>query len=165
LNQMNLRDITRRYLGWCPGYESVENFVPDRNTGKKTLAVSFIVLLLSVVLVFPFEPFTYQAYVQFMLMAFMAFIGGPIMWRIVREEKAGDQDGTYPTPPRQPLPRGEFGEFKMDSPAAEAPVFGPSRSSAGYNWEIMMSREWLHPDILWYKRRFIEEKEEKEENK
>jgi len=55
--------------------------------------------------------------------------------------------------------------FKMDSPAAEAPVFGPSRSSAGYNWEIMMSREWLHPDILWYKRRFIEEKEEKEENK
>ena len=161
---MNLRTITRRYLGWCPGYESVENFIPDGGPGKKTLAVSLIVLLLAVVFLFPFESFTSQAYVQFMLMAFMAFIGVPIMWRVVRGEKAGDQEGTYPTPRGEPLPRGEFGEFKMDSPAAEAPVLGPSRSSAGYNWEIMMSREWLHPDILWYKRRFIEGKEEKEED-
>jgi len=159
---MNIREITRRYLGWCPGYDSAEKFIPDRNIGVKTLAVYFISLLLTVVIVFPFEPHTSQAYVRFIVMAFMAFIGVPLMWGILREEKSGDQEGTYPEPSGE-TPSEKFGEFNLDSPAAEAPMFGPSRSCADYNVEYLMEREWLHPDILWYKRRTLKEKEEKKE--
>jgi len=160
---MNLREISRRYLGWCPGYDSAEKFIPDRNIGAKTLAVYFVLLLLAVVVVFPFEPYTSQAYIRFLIMAFMAFIGVPLMWRVLREEMAGDQEGTYPEPSVETSSE-KFGEFNLDSPAAEAPMFGPSRSSPGYNTEYLMNREWLHPDILWYQRRTLKDKQEEEEN-
>jgi hypothetical protein len=148
-----------RLVAASPGYDSAEKFIPNRNIGAKTLAVYFVLLLLAVVVVFPFEPYTSQAYIRFLVMAFMAFIGVPLMWRILREEMAGDQEGTYSEPSGE-TPSEKFGEFNLDSPAAEAPVFGPSRSSAGYNAEYLMEREWLHPDILWYKRRTLKEKKE-----
>jgi hypothetical protein len=161
---MNLREITRRYLGWCPGYDSAEKFIADRNIGIKTLAVYFMVFLLTVVVAYPFEPYISQAYIRFLVIALMAFIGVPLMWRILREEKSGDQEGSYPEPSGE-TPSEKFGEFNLDSPAAEAPMFGPSRSSADYNVEYLMNREWLHPDILWYKRRTLKDKEEKQGNK
>lgn len=159
---MNIREVARRYPGWCPGYESAESFIPDRNVREKTLAVYFIFVLLAIVVTFPFEPYTSQAYIRFLVIAFMAFIGVPVMWRILREEKAGDQEGTYPEPSGE-TPSEKFGEFNLDTPAAEAPIFGLSRSRPGYNAQYLINREWLQSDILWYKRRFLEEKEVKEE--
>ena len=93
--------------------------------------------------------------IRFIIIAFAAFIGLPACWIKLRGEKAGPQEGTYPDPTKKSLPSEKFGEFNLDSPSAEASAYGPSRSSAGYNTDMMISREWLHPDILWYRKRFL----------
>lgn len=48
----------------------------------------------------------------------------------------------------KPTPSERFGEFKIDGSGAEAPVYGPTRSSLDYYTDITIEREWLHPDIL-----------------
>jgi len=146
-----------KYLGWCPGVESASKFVPDRDIGGDALAIFASALML--ILAFS----SINGIIRFIIIAFAAFIGIPICWIKLRGDKAGPQEGTYPEPPKQPLPSEEFGEFKMDSPSAEASVFGPSRSNAGYNLDTMISREWLHPDILWYRKRFLKKSEKKKD--
>ena len=154
---MNPRNVFRKYLGWCPGVESASRFVPDRDVAGDTIAVFASVLML----IFAFS--SLNGVLRFIIIAFAAFIGIPACWIKLRGEKAGPQEGTYPEPPREPLPSEEFGEFNLDSPGAEASVFGPSRSNAGYNTDMMISREWLHPDILWYRKRFLKKSGEEDE--
>jgi len=48
---------------------------------------------------------------RFILMVFTAFIGVPAAWIILRGEKAGDQDHTYPNKATRPTPTEKFGEF------------------------------------------------------
>jgi hypothetical protein len=46
---MNLRSLTLKYLGWCPGVESAARFIPERNISSKTviaLAVSFTSIII-----------------------------------------------------------------------------------------------------------------------
>jgi hypothetical protein len=37
-----------------------------------------------------FQPYTYEAWLRFLLIAFMVFIGVPLMWITLRGEKSGD---------------------------------------------------------------------------
>ena len=155
---MNLRTILNKYLGWCPGVESASKFIPDKDIAGDTIAIFASALML--ILAFSFL----NGIFRFIIIAFTAFIGIPACWIKLRGDKAGPQEGTYPEPVKEPLPSEKFGEFDLDSPGAEASVFGPSRSSAGYNTDMMISREWLHPDRLWYRKHLKEKKEEEEED-
>jgi hypothetical protein len=153
---MNPNILFKKYLGWCPGAEAASKFVPDHDIAGETIAIFASALML----IISFS--SLKGVLRFIVMAFAAFIGVPACWIKLRGEKAGPQEGTYPEnkdlPPSEP-----FGEFNLDSPSAEASVYGPSRSTAEYNKDMMISREWLHPDILWYRKRFLikDDKEKK----
>jgi hypothetical protein len=46
---MNLRSLTLKYLGWCPGVESAARFIPERDVSNKTviaLALSFTSIII-----------------------------------------------------------------------------------------------------------------------
>jgi hypothetical protein len=46
---MNLRSLTLKYLGWCPGVESAARFIPERDVSNKTviaLAISFTSIII-----------------------------------------------------------------------------------------------------------------------
>ena len=154
---MNPRIFLKKYLSWCPGIESASKFVPDRDIAGETIAIFSTALML----IIAFS--SLNGILRFIVIAFSAFIGIPACWIKLRGDKAGPQEGTYPEPVKEPLPSEEFGEFNLDSPSAEASVFGPSRSYAGYNRDMYIQREWLHPDILWYRKRFLKKQEKEEE--
>ena len=154
---MNIKAFLDKYLGWCPGVESASKFVPDKDIAGETIAI----FASAIMLILAFS--SLNGIIRFFIIAFAAFIGIPACWIKLRGDKAGPQEGTYPEPIKEPLPSEEFGEFKMDSPGAEASVFGPSRSNAGYNRDMYIQREWLHPDILWYRKRFLKKPEKEEE--
>lgn len=153
---MNIKDFFDNYLGWCPGYKSASKFVPDKDIAGDTIAIFAMILM--VIIAFS----SLNGIIRFMVIAFAAFIGIPACWIKLRGDKAGPQEGTYPEPLKKPLPSEKFGEFNLDSPGAEASVFGPSRSNAGYNLDMYIQREWLHPDILWHRKHLKEEKEKEE---
>jgi len=161
---MNLRVLTQKYMGWCPGVESAARFIPDRDVNDKAVGAAFIMLMLYIIFFSAFP-----GMFRFVVMAFTAFIGAPAVWIIFRGDKAGDQEHTYPDQAVRPTPSEKFGTFKIDGPLAEAPVYGPTRSSASYYTAITTEREWLHPDILKLRelqaerRRKAEEKERFEE--
>jgi hypothetical protein len=49
VESMNLRSLTLKYLGWCPGVESAANFIPERDVPNKTviaLAISFTSIII-----------------------------------------------------------------------------------------------------------------------
>ena len=142
-------------MGWCPGYESAAEFIPDRDVNDKAVGAAFIVVMLTII----FSP-TFSGVFRFALMVVTAFIGVPATWIAFRGEKAGYQEGTYPDPSVKPTPSERFGEFKIDGPLAELPVYGPTRSSLDYYTDMTIEREWLHPDIL--KLRELQEKRRKE---
>ena len=146
-----------KYLGWCPGYESASKFIPDKDIAGEVIAIFASALML--ILAFS----NINGIIRFIIIAFAAFIGIPACWIRLRGEKAGPQEGSYPDQSEKPTPSEKFGEFNLNSPDAEAPVFGPSRSSADYNKDMMISREWLHPDILWL-RKHLNEETDKTEN-
>jgi hypothetical protein len=62
----------------------------ETNNITKTLAVLVILILLAMVTSSGFQPYTSEAYLRFLLIAFMAFLGVPLMWITLRGEKAGD---------------------------------------------------------------------------
>ncbi len=155
---MNLRSLLKKYLGWCPGVENASTFIEMPSMAEKILGVLGILALL----VIPFLPL--DGIYRFIIMVFSAFIGVPICWRLIRGDKAGPREGTYPDRSEKPLPHEEFGEFSLDGPSAEASVLGPSRSDGSYDADMMISREWLHPDILWYYKRYLKKKKEPDKN-
>lgn len=155
---MNPQIIFKKYLGWCPGAESAAKFVPDRDIAGDTIAI----LASALMLIISFS--SLNGMLRFIVMAFAAFIGVPACWIKLRGEKAGPHEGTYPEKTK-PTPSEPFGEFNLDSPGAEASVLGPSRSDGSYDADMMISREWLHPDILWYRKRFLKKDEEKKSKK
>ena len=154
---MNIKAFLDKYLGWCPGVESASKYVPDEDIAGETIAI----FASAIMLILAFS--SLNGIIRFLIIAFAAFIGIPACWIRLRGDKAGPQEGTYPEPIKEPLPSEEFGEFKMDSPSAEASILGPSRSNAGYNRDMYIQREWLHPDILWYRKRFLKKQEKEEE--
>jgi len=107
------------------------------------VGIAFLVVMLTII----FSP-AFKGIFRFILMVFTAFIGAPAVWIIFRGDKAGDQEHTYLDQATRPTPSEEFGEFKIDGPGAEAPVYGPTRSTADYYTDMTIEREWLHPDIL-----------------
>ena len=155
---MNLRASFIKYLSWCPGYENASRFIPNRDIAGETVAI----LASAIMIILAFS--NLNGVIRFIIIAFSAFIGIPACWIKLRGEKAGPQEGTYPDPSEKPVPQEEFGEFNLDSSGAEAPVYGPSRSGASYNKDMMISREWLHPDILWYRKRFLKKPEKSDED-
>ena len=49
VESMNLRSLTLKYLGWCPGVESAARFIPERDVSNKTviaLAISFTSIII-----------------------------------------------------------------------------------------------------------------------
>jgi len=163
---MNLRKAFTKTFGWCPGYETASKLIPDSDVNDKAVGAAFLVVMLTII----FSP-AFNGIFRFVLMVLTAFIGVPAVWIIFRGDKAGGQEHTYPDQSVRPTPSEKFGTFKIEGPGAEAPVFGPSRSTAGYYTSITMEREWLHPDILKVRemqaerRREAEEKENPEEEK
>ena len=163
---MNLRVLTQKYMSWCPGVESAARFIPDRDVNDKAVGAAFIMLMLYIIFLSAFN-----GIFRFVLMVFTAFIGAPAVWIIFRGDKAGGQEHTYPDQAVRPTPSEEFGTFKIDGPLAEAPVYGPTRSSLDYYTDMTIAREWLHPDIFDVRerqeerRRKAEEKEKPEEEK
>ncbi len=155
---MNARTLFEKILGWCPGIESASQFIPERNIAGDTSAVFASALM--VILAFS----SLNWIIRFIIIVFAAFISIPACWIKLRRDKAVPQEGTYLEPPKEPLSSEKFGEFNLESPGAEASVFGPSRSNAGYNLDMYIQREWLHPDIIWYKKRFLKKPEKEDEN-
>jgi hypothetical protein len=161
---MNFRVLTQKYMGWCPGVESAARFIPDRDVNDKAVGAAFIMLMLYIIFLSAFN-----GIFRFVLMVFTAFIGAPAVWIIFRGDKAGGQEHTYPDQAVRPTPSEKFGTFKIDGPLAEAPVYGPTRSSLDYYTDMTIAREWLHPDIFDMRkmqaerRRKAEEKEKPEE--
>lgn len=101
---------------------------------------------------------------RFLFILFTALVGVPLCWVMFRGEKAGDQEHTYDDPSVKPTPTEKFGEFKIEGPGAEAGVYGPTRSSNRFFTGLMVNREWLHPDNVWYKEH-LKKKQEKAEEK
>ena len=163
---MYLRALTLRYMGWCPGVRSAARFIPDRDVNDKAVALAFLVVMFTII----FSP-AFNGIFRFVLMVFTAFIGAPAVWIIFRGDKVGGQEHTYPDQAVRPTPSEEFGTFKIDGPLAEAPVYGPTRSSLEYYTNMTIAREWLHPDIFDVRERQeerrmkAEEKEKAEEEK
>ena len=140
---MNLRKAFTKTFGWFPGYEGASKFIPDRDVNDKALGAAFIMLMLYIIFFSAFP-----GMFRFVLMVFTAFIGAPAVWIIFRGDKSGGQEHTYPDQATRPTPSEKFGTFKIDGPLAEAPVYGPTRSSPDYYTEMTIAREWLHPDIF-----------------
>jgi hypothetical protein len=105
---------------------------------------------------------TFSGVVRFILILFTALVGVPLCWIALRGEKAGGQEYTYGDPSIKPTPTERFGEFKVEGPNAEAGVYGPIRSSDRFFTGLMINREWLHPDILWYRKLLNRMRKEKE---
>ncbi len=157
---MNLRKITLRYMGWCPGVESAARFIPDEEVGRGKL-VWVLMMLALYAGIFSWLPGVFR----FLLILF-SLVVVPYIWLRLRGEKAGDPEGGYPDPAVKPHAFGEYGEFREDGPLAELPAFGPVRSSSGYRAEYLMQREWVHPDFyrlrkIWERRRQRAEEEKK----
>ncbi|MBD3205534.1 hypothetical protein GF319_04205 [Candidatus Bathyarchaeota archaeon] len=61
-----------------------------RNKITRTLAVSVVLILLIIIASSGFQPYTFEAYLRFLVIAIMAFLGVPLMWITLRGEKSGD---------------------------------------------------------------------------
>jgi hypothetical protein len=99
---------------------------------------------------------------RFILLLFTALVGVPLCWLMLRGEKASGREHTYRDPTAKPTPTERFGEFKVEGPGAEAGIYGPTRSSDRFYTGLMINREWLHPDILWYRKLLNRMRKEKE---
>lgn len=139
--------MCQKYLGWCPGFESASRLVPERDISDKAVAVSFLVVMVTIIFSGAFS-----GVFRFMVILFTALVAVPVCWNVLRKEKAGDQEHTYRDPSIRPTPSEKFGEFKIDGPGAEIGIYGPTRSSDRFYTGLMINREWLHPDILWYRK-------------
>ena len=144
---MNLRRMSDRLVRWCPGYESASRFIPDRDISDKAVAVSLLAVLVTIIF-----SGVFSGVFRFAVILFTALVAVPVCWNVFRGEKAGDQEHTYGDPSVRPTPTERFGEFKVEGPGAEAGVYGPTRSSDRFYTGLMVNREWLHPDILWYRK-------------
>ena len=139
--------MCQRYLGWCPGFESASRLVPERDINDKAVAVSLLTVLVTIIFSGAFS-----GVFRFIVILFTALIAVPVCWNVLREGKAGGQEHTYVDPTVKPTPTEKFGEFKIDGPGAENGIYGPTRSSDRFYTGLMINREWLHPDILWYRK-------------
>jgi hypothetical protein len=119
---MNLRKLSDRLVGWCPGYESASRFIPEKDVSDKAAAVSFLAVLVTIIFSGAFS-----GVFRFIVILFTALIAVPVCWNVLREGKAGDQEHTYSDPSVKPTPTERFGEFKIEGPGAEAGVYGPTR--------------------------------------
>ena len=153
---MNLRKLSDRLVGWCPGYESASRFIPEKDVSDKAVAVSFLAVLVTIIFSGAFS-----GVFRFIVILFTALIAVPVCWNVLREEKAGDQEHTYGDPSVKPTPTERFGEFKIDGPGAEIGIYGPTRSSDSFYTGLTINREWLHPDNAWYKKHLDRKKETK----
>jgi len=143
---VNLRELSDRLIGWCPGYDNASRFIPDKDVSDKAAAVSLLAVLVTVIFSGAFS-----GVFRFIVILFTALIAVPVCWSVLREQKAGDQEHTYRDPSIKPVPSEKFGEFKIDGPGAEIGIYGPARSSDGFYTGLTINREWLHPDNVWYK--------------
>ena len=99
-------------------------------TGIKIAAIIVIGMLVGIVFFSARE-----GIIRFYIMAFLAFIGLPAMWIIIRGDKSGDRDGIYP-----------IKSDDKEEPITEIGVFGTSRTME-YSRVPLDTRIWLHPDI------------------
>ena len=144
---MNLRRFSDRLIGWCPGYERASRFIPDRDVSDKAAAVSLLAVLVTIIF-----SGVFSGIFRFIVILFTALVAVPVCWNVLRGEKAGDQEHTYKDPSIKPVPTEKFGEFKIEGPDAEVGVYAPTRSSDRFYTGLTINREWLHPDILWYRK-------------
>gem|GEM_PF-2145721 len=144
---MNLRRVSDRLIGWCPGYASASRFIPDRDVSDKAVAVSLLAVLATIIF-----SGVFSGMFRFIVILFTALVAVPVCWNVLRGEKAGGQEHTYKDPSIRPTPTEEFGEFKIEGPGAEVPIYGPTRSTDRFYTGLMINREWLHPDIIWYRK-------------
>jgi hypothetical protein len=102
---------------------------------------------------------------------FSSLIWIPLIWIILRGEKAGDQEGSYTEPQRMHPDWRSDDPLESGIPGAEVPVFGPTRSTpAAYMDFQTLKHGWTHRDITYYINRFLKGKRksaraEKEESK
>ena len=78
-----------------------------------------------------------------------------VMWRGERSREIIEDD-----PSRRLRPPGGFGEGEASE--ADLPIFGPMLSGAGYHYEVMKQRVYLHPDILRLREHLVKKRIEAE---
>ena len=44
---MNLRKITLKYMGWCPGVRAAARFIPDKDISNKRLMQSYVLITIA----------------------------------------------------------------------------------------------------------------------
>lgn len=95
-----------------------------------------------------------------LLLILLSLILVPYYWLKLRGEKAGDPEGRYPDPSKRPLP-----SMDSDDPSErgfarpEAPAYGPVRSGISYVQYLSMKYAWAHPDMMFFRRKFLKKKE------
>lgn len=90
---MNLRKISLKYMGWCPGVESAARFVPDREINGWAMAVAGMALLLFVVMHMTYE--LYLIIVSLLLFGLAAFSIRVPLRQVAHKKESEDVDGTY----------------------------------------------------------------------
>jgi hypothetical protein len=87
----------------------------------------------------------------------------PWIYSKLKPNKPPIKEGNYPI--KKTKINTEFGEFNSrDLPSADMPMFGPSMSTAGRYTEMEIQKEWLHDDILRYRKRWLEKGKTKQDN-
>ena len=94
-------------------------------------------------------------YIKAGILFFSALILVPWIYSKLRPNEPPIKEGDYPL--KETKISTSFGEFKTsDLPGADMPVFGPSMSTASRYTEMEIQKEWIHPDIARYRKRWLE---------
>ena len=102
-------------------------------------------------------------YIKAGILFFSALILVPWIYSKLRPDEPPIKEGSYPI--KKTKITTKFGEFKSsDLPSADMPMTGPSMSTAGRYTEMEIQKEWLHDDILRYRKRWLEKRKTKQEN-
>ena len=97
------------------------------------------------------------------ILCFSALILVPWLYSKIRPSEGPIKEGNYPIEKTEI--NTEFGEFdSSDLPKADMPMFGPSMSTPHRYAEMEIQKEWVHPDITRYRKRWKEKRESKKED-
>ena len=102
-------------------------------------------------------------YIKAEILFFSALILVPWIYSKLRPNEPPIKEGSYPI--KKTKITTKFGEFKSsDLPSADMPMTGPSMSTASRYTEMEIQKEWLHDDILRYRKLWLEKGKTKQEN-
>ena len=82
---MNLRKITLKYMGWCPGIESAARFIPEKDFNVPAFALAFFILAFIIVHITSVGSIFYVNRIVFLaVLGFIVLVG--IIWKRFKSE-------------------------------------------------------------------------------